>query len=302
MTLAKKFVTGALLLSTTAALVGCTGGGTGGGYVGGGSTGGGSGSTYGTYQSGSISVDTFVMALNRLEGHGSNDSYVELYADETIRSTYVGEDDWFVIWDDKYNENKAVSLQYIRSIVYYDYYSNSTALAEEFRAIERDDILAGELNGDYDGYDYEVVDYDYYTDTFVGRNSGFDYEDETTSKDVSLLAAEKEQKQFLKKAANVSLAYSVNIETAMSLVTLGEKAEQLKSKNGGELTITDQVALAGDVEKFTGATMADILAASTDKAAKDAMILKVASKIGTSAANLENKLLPELLNINTADL
>ena len=296
MTLAKKFVTGAMLLSTTAALVGCNGGGT----VSGG--GGGGGSTYGTYQSGSVSVDQFVNALNRIEGYGDNDSYVELYADETIRSTYVGEDDWFVIWDDKYSENKAVSLQYVRSIVYYDYYSNTTALAEEFRAIETDDILNGDLNGDYFGDDYEVVDYDYFTGTFVGRNSGFDYEDETSTKDVSLLAAENEQKKFFKKAANVSMAYSVNMETAMSLVTLGEKAEQMKNANGGELTIADQMALAGDVERFTGASMTDILAAATDEAAKDDMIQKVANKIGTSAANLENKLLPELLNINTADL
>lgn len=297
MSLTKKFVTGALLLSTTAALVSCTGSGT----VSGGGGGGGV-STYGSYQSGSISVDTFVSALNRIEGYGDDSSYVELYSDETIRSTYVGEDDWFVIWDDKYNENKAVSLQYIRSVVYYDYYSNSTALAEEFRAIETDDILSGELNGDYFGDDYEVVDYDYFTDTFVGRNSGFDYEDETTSKDLELIIAERDQKRFLKKAANVSLVYSVNIQTAMSLVTIGQKTEQLKIRNGGELTIADQLALAGDVEKFTGVTMADILAASTDKAVKDEMIKSVASKIGTSAANLENKLLPELLNINTANL
>lgn len=297
MSLAKKFITGALLISS-AALVSCTGGGT--VVVGGG--GGGGGSTYGTYQSGSISATTFIDALNRIEGYGDNASFIELYADETIRSTYVGEDDWFVIYDDKFDENKAVSLQYIRSIVYYDYYSNSTALAEEFRAIETDDILAGDLNGDYFGDDYEVVDYDFFTGTFVGRNSGFDYEDGASTKDVSLLSAEADQKSFLKKAANVSLAYSVNIETAMSLVTLGEKAEQMKSKNAGELTIADQLALAGDVEKFTGASMIDILAASTDEAAKDDMIAKVAAKIGTSAANLENKLLPELLNINTADL
>lgn len=293
MTLKNKLFTGAMLLSTTAALVGCNGGGTvGGGYNGGG---GGGGSTYGTYQSGSVTVDAFVNALNRIEGYGDDQSFVELYADETIRSTYVGEDDWFVIWDDKYSENKAVSLQYIRSIVYYDYYSNTTALAEEFRAIETDDILSGELNGDYYGDDYEVVDYDYYTGTFVGRNSGFDYEDGTTSKDVSLLAAEKEQMKFFHKAAKISSEYSINIASAMSLITIHEKASEAT-------TLEDQIALTGSLEKYTGASMSDILEAATDKTAREEMIKTVANNIGTSAANLENKLLPELVNINTANL
>lgn len=292
MSVSKKLLTGALLLST-AALVSCNGGGN--SKVD-------TVSTFGSYQSGNVSADQFVNALNRIEGFGDNESFVELYDDETIRTTFAGEENWFVIYDDKFDENKAVSLQYIRSIVYQDYYSNDTALADEFRAIERDDILSGELNGDFFGDDYEVVDYDFFTDTFVGRNSGFDYEDGVDTKDVSLMAAESDQKQFLNKAANVSLAYSVNIETAMSLVTLGQKVEHMKGKNGGEITTADQLALAGDIEKFTGATMTDILVAATDEAAKDVMIQKIANKIGTSAANLENKLLPELLNINTSDL
>src|SRR5690606_28970589 len=127
---ARTLLQSAALLSATTMLVSCSGGGS---------------STYGTYYSPTVSVNEFVNALNRIEGYDADDSYVELYTDETIRSTYAGEEDWFVIYDDKYNEYKAVSLQYIRSIVYYDYYSNSTALAREFRAIERDDILSGDI-------------------------------------------------------------------------------------------------------------------------------------------------------------
>ena len=136
------------LTATLAVLASCNGGGGGGGGTVGSSTGGGTtGSTYGSYSSAFVSVDSFVAALNNLESTNYQ-SYVELYADETLRSATPGEEDWFVIYDDRYNEHKAVSLQYIRAIVYYDYYSNTTALAQEFRGIENDDILNGDLFGD----------------------------------------------------------------------------------------------------------------------------------------------------------
>lgn len=279
-----------VLVGSLAVLAACTGGGT----VGGGGTGG--GSTYGTYQSPYITATEFTNALNNV-GDGSYDSYVELYTDETLRSAVIGQEDWFVIYDDKYNEYKAVSLQYIRSIVYYDYYANNTAVAEEFRAIERDDILSGEANGDYYGDDYEVVDYDSWTNTYVGRNSGFDYEDEASTTDVSLMTAEAQQKEFFQKAANISLAYNLNIETSLSLVTLGQKTEQMVGKSKGELTIADQLAFANDLERLAGVSTAEVLAAANDKEAQSELVSKIASKIGTSAANLENRILPELLGV-----
>lgn len=288
----KKHVKQLATLSTLAVLASCQGGGTSGGGYGTG------GSTYGTYQSPSVSVSQFVNALNNIEGYGKNASYVELYADETYRSLVPGQDDWFVIYDDKFNEHKAVSLQYIRSIVYYDYYSNTTALAKEFRAIESDDILSGELNGDYWGDDYEVVDYDYITNSYWGRNSGYEYEDETATSDVSLMTAELQQKEFIKKAANISMAFNVGIETSLSLVTLGEKAEKMLGKNGGELTKADELAFANDLQHLTGVTLSEVMAASKDAKAQDQVVEKIANKIGTSAANLENKLLPELLGVN----
>ncbi len=274
-------------------LASCSGGGGGGGTSGGGT----GGSTYGTYQSSSVTVSEFVSALNRIEGYGANASEVELYTDETIRSSYVGEDDWFVIWDDKYNEYKAVSLQYIRAIVYYDYYANSTALAEEFRDIETDDILAGDINGDYWGDDYEVVDWDSWTGTFVGRRSGFDYEDGAASTDVSLATAEVEQREFFQKAAKISYAFNVGIETSLSLVSLGQKAEQMLQRSSGELTAADQAAFANDLQHLAGVTLADVVAASTDEAAQSDLVNKVATKIGTSAANLETRILPELFGV-----
>ena len=282
------------LTATLAVLASCNGGG--GGTVGSSTGGGTTGSTYGSYTSAYVSVDSFVAALNNLESTNYQ-SYVELYADETLRSATPGEEDWFVIYDDRYNEHKAVSLQYIRSIIYYDYYSNNSALAREFRDIETDDILAGELNGDYWGDDYEVVDFDYWTNTYVGRNSGFEYEDEAATTDVSLMTAEVQQKEFIKKAANISFAFNVGIETSLSLVTLGEKAEKMLGKGNGELTAQDQAAFANDLQRLAGVTLAEVMEASQSEQAQSDLVGKIADKIGTSAANLENRLLPELFGV-----
>jgi len=283
------------LTATLAVLASCNGGG-GGGTVGSSTGGGTTGSTYGAYSSSFVSVDAFVAALNNIEGTNYQ-SYVELYTDETLRSLTPGQEDWFVIYDDRYNEHKAVSLQYIRSIIYYDYYSNNTALAREFREIETDDILSGELNGDYWGDDYEVVDFDYFTNTYVGRNSGFEYEDEASTTDVSLMTAEVQQKEFIKKAANISFAFNVGIETSLSLVTLGEKAEKMLGKGNGELTAQDQAAFANDLQRLAGVTLAEVMEASQSEQAQSDLVGKIADKIGTSAANLENRLLPELFGV-----
>lgn len=281
-----------VLVSGLSLLAACTGGGGGGGYVGGGN--GGGGSSQGNYQNPSITVSEFVNSLNYMD---SADSYIELYADETLRSMVAGQDDWFVIYDDLYGEYKAVSLQYIRSIVYVNYYASNDSLAEEFRQIELDDIDNGDLYGDYYGDDYEVVDYDAYTDLFIGVNSGFEYEDATGTTDVSLMAAEQQQKDFFQKAANVSLAYNLSLETSLSLVTLGQKAEAMLGKGNGELTLADQAAFASDLQNLAGVSAADVMAAANSQNAQSDLVNKIASKIGTSAANLENRILPELFGV-----
>ena len=274
------------LLAMMATLASCGGGG------GGGSTGG--GSTYGTYYSPNILASEFVNSLNSVDGTYS--SHVELYTNETLRSAAPGQDDWFVIWDAKYQEYKAVSLQYIRSITYYDYYSNNRAVASEFRSIERSDVLSGEVNGDYYGNDYEVVDR-LSSGYFEGRNSGYLYEDEASTTDVSLLAQEQEQKKFFDKAAKVSLVFNVSIETSMSMVTLGSKIEKMLSRGNGELTEQDQAAVMNDLKSLTGVSLEEMKEASENKAKKEEVLAKVAAKVGTSAQNLEQKFLPEVLGI-----
>lgn len=273
------------MLAMLAVLASCGGGGGGGG---------GGHSTYGTYYSPNILASEFVNSLNSVDGTYS--SHVELYTNETLRSQVPGQEDWFVIWDAKYSEYKAVSLQYIRSIVYYDYYANNRAVASEFRSIERGDILSGNLNGDYYGNDYEVIDR-LSSGYFQGRNSGYLYEDEATSTDVSLLAKEQEQKKFFDKAAKVSLVYNVSIETSMSMVTLGSKIEKMLTRANGELTQEDQAALLGDIKTLTGVSLEELQKAGENSVAKEEVLAKVAAKIGTSAQNLEQKFLPEVFGI-----
>jgi hypothetical protein len=251
-------------------------------------------SSYGTYYSPSILASEFVSSLNTVDGTYSTS--VQLYSNETLRSAVAGQDDWFVIYDAKYSEYKAVSLQHIRSIVYYDYYSNNRAVASEFRSIEGGDILSGNLNGDYYGDDYEVVDR-LYSGYYEGRRSGYLYEDEASTNDVSLLAKEQEQKKFFDKAAKVSFVYNVSIETSMSMITLGSKIEKMLSGANGELTEKDAAALTSDIKTLTGVSLEELQKASQDSAAKKDVLARVAAKVGTSASNLEQKFLPEVFGI-----
>jgi hypothetical protein len=271
----------------------CSGGGGGGG---GGGTGTG-GSTYGQYSSPTITANRFITALNDVDGLPADDlSELILTIDETERSQLAGQDDWFVIYDSKYDEYKAVSLQYVRSIVYYDYYSNDFSAADEFRNIETDDILDGYINGDYLGDDYEVVTLG--TDGFFyGEESGYAYEDESETTDVNLMAADSEKMKFFKQASNVSYTYSVSLETAMSLVTLGSKVESMLKKSDSELTAEDQAALMGDIENLTGVTLEEVVQAGFDNKKKEEVLEKISSKVGTTAQHLEGELLPELFGV-----
>lgn len=271
------------------ALASCGGGG-GGGVSTGGST-----STYGAYASPSILASEFVSALNTVDG--TYTTAVQLYTNETLRSQQAGQEQWFVIWDAKFSEYKAVSLNYVRTIVYYDYYSNNRAVASEFRSIERGDILAGRTSGDSYGNDYEVVDYSANSGYYEGRNSGYLYEDEAGTTDVSLMAKEQEKKRFYEKAARVSFTYNVSLETSMSMVTLGSKIEKMLSRGGGELTAEDQSALLSDLKSLTGVSLEEISQAGQDAKAKKTVLAKIADKIGTTSQNLEQKFLPEVFGV-----
>jgi hypothetical protein len=233
-------------------------------------------------------ADAFVAALSRIDGRNS---YIELYEDQSLRSYEPGQDEWIVIDDGKYGEYKAVSLQYIRTIVYVDFVRNTDALAAEFRAIEGDDINIGEYNGDYYGDDYEVVDYDPNSDLFFGRNSGYAYDDQEETTDVNLMAAVQTQEKFFKKAVAVASEYSVNISTAMSLLSLGTKVQNMKAQ--GELSSDDMEVLSKDLQKLSGISLDQVLTDPADKVLEQA-----AANLGTSAMNLKERVLPELFGIS----
>jgi hypothetical protein len=264
------------------------------------SCGGGGGTTsYGLYSSPYITANGFVNALNDVDGAPTFDeSEVILYTNETLRSAVAGEEDWFVIYDAKFDEYKAVSLQYVRAIQYYDYFSNNFSTADEFRDIENDDIFDGYTNGDLFGDDYEVVDLTL-SGTFFGRESGFAYEDEVETTDVNLMAGEKERVETAKKVMGISLAYSVSPEAAYSLASLGKKVETMIKKGAAqeELTAEDQAVLMKDLEHITGVTLEEVIAAGLTEEGKNEVYSKIATKLGTSTQKLEEKILPELFGI-----
>ncbi len=215
---------------------------------------------------------------------------------ETLRSSVPGQGEWFVIFDNSTDQYKAVSLDYIRSLLV----PVHSSLGAEFRYAATRYALAqnpintnGDPNGDY----FEVVDFNPATNTYIGRNSGFEYEDQAATNDVSLLNAEAQEKEIIRKAANLSYAFSLEIRTSLSLVTLGEKIELMLGTSNGELTPADQAAIMSDLQRLTGVTFEEVMVAAMDEKAKDDLIKKIAAKVGTSASNLENRILPELFDI-----
>lgn len=283
----KKSIISTLALLTLAS--GCTGGGT--------------SSVYDYYTTPGLSTTSFIDALNNVDGAPSYDeSEIILYTDETIRSTYSGEDNWFVIWDSEYGEYKSFSLEYLRTLTYYDYYSNSYGTAEEFRSVETNDILSGNTNGDYWGLNYEVLDFlgndIFNTPTFKGQTSGFLYEDEEESNDVSLMAGEADLKSKIQQASNISYLYNVDFKTSMALVSLGQKVEKKLGSNAGEITLEDQKELMKDITHLTGVTLDEMTSVATGSKSKEEMIKKAADQIGTSSSSLQQRMLPELFGIN----
>ena len=287
----KKLLLAMALTTTAITLNSCSGGGGGGG--------GGSTSTYGAYQSPYITATQFVNSLNDVDGTtGVNASEVTLFEDETVRSTWDSEE-WFVIYDGLRGEYKAVSLQYIRSIVYYDYYSNNYAAADEFRNIEEDDMYYGNYDGDAYGEDYEDVSYNSYDGYFYGEVTGYQYEDEVETHDVNLIASEKEELALYNKVSKISYTYKVSLETATSLAKLGDKVEGMLKKGAAqeELTAEDQAALMSDLENITGVTLEEVVAAEFDNQKKDEVMKKISTKMGTTPQQLEDEILPQLLGI-----
>lgn len=283
-----------LALAGTAILSGCNGGGGGGGST-----------TYGYYNSPYITVSGFVNALNT---HDANyfDSYLVLDTYQTDRTYQPGEDDWFVIWDEEYGRYMAVSLQYVRSITYYSYYSSNFQTADEFRNIQYDDVVINGYSGDRYGYfggeNYEFVSQDPYSGYYVGDESGMLYENEVETTDVALMASDEEMRELAKKMSYVSYTYQVSMPMALSIVSLGQKAEGMLKRGASnqELTDEDQAVLFKDLEHLTGKSIEDMLVGSTTEEGRERIFNEIASHnegTGMTAEKLENKILPELFGM-----
>lgn len=275
----KKLVFGVALLGTAISFSSCSGR-----------------STFGRYSSPYVSASQFVSGLNSYDFNFYDNSSVVLYTDETVRSAWDSED-WFVIYDGNEGVYKAVSLQYVRSIVYPAYYSNTYDLANEFRNNESQDIANGDYNGDYYGNDYEDVSYNSYDGYYYGQVTGYKYEDEVESHDVNLIASEKEELSLYTKVSKISYTYKVSLETATSLAKLGDKVEVMLKKGADqqELTNEDQAILTKDLESITGVTLEEVIAVGNDNDKKAEVLKKISSKMGTTPQNLEEHLIPELL-------
>lgn len=278
------------MLSTAAVILASCGGGGGGG-------GGGSTSTYGKYTSPTINGQQFVNALNNTDPATTPFNTLEKSEYDTLKNG------WFVYYDGKYDEYVAVDSYYIKTLSYWDYYSNNSSLAREFRDVQSDDEFDFGFIGDLYGDNYEIVDvygYDVLNDEWVyeGIVTGDLYEDEQETKDTALMAAKKEELEMFKKASDYSVAFKLPAEKALSLVTMEKEVKKMLANSAnGELSADDQKAIAKNIEHFTGKTLADFEAAKEDAASREKLIEEVAAHIGTPGSNLENVILPELLSI-----
>ena len=274
------------LLFLTIGLFSCSGGG------------GGSSTQGGFYSSPYITAQQFTNALNQVDGVGSSDTLV-LDVDSTARSQIAGEDQYFVIYDSNLSGYRAVSLQYIRALKYFDVANNDNYLtADAYRESEYYDYnVYGNFNGD--GNNYEGVTYNSSNGYFYGDVSGYAYEEGIDTHDVNLVAAEKEDLGKIKLATKISYTYSIDIKSSLSLVSFADVVSPMvkSGQASGHLTIEDQEILMHGLEKMTGVTLEEVQQ-SLLSGERDKIISKISTKIGTTSSSLENKILPELFGVN----
>lgn len=284
--MSNKSILATLILGATLASCGGGGGsGTGGSYT---------GPSKSWQTSSYISAQSFVEALNDVDGSNRYASHIVKDQYETER----GSGNWFVIYDAKYDKNVSVSLSYLRTLEYYDFYSSDYNLADEYRDVNWDDMYDSGYLGDGYGDEYEEVVYthsDFWEDYYIGLDSGKTYNDETDTYDVSLMAREAQENSLLKKAADVSATYGLEMKDSLSLVSLGVKATKMLSRSSDEMLLPeDAQALKADIESFTGATFEEFQQAQQDNAFKQELIERVSKTRNIKADSLVNRLLPDL--------
>lgn len=255
-----------------------------------------SSSTYGKYTSPYVTANGFVSALNSVDPYYYDLNTLEKDQYDSLRNNF------FVYFDAKYNEYVAVDITYLRTLAYWDYYSNNQGLADEFRNVQEDDAWDLGLIGDGWGDDYEIVDYvgsDAFGDpVFQGFDTGYYYEDEEETMDTGLMAANDEELEMFNKASLYSQAFKLPADKALSLVTMEKEVKKmLENAQNGELKEADQEAIANNIKHFTGKSIEEFMAAKDDVNTREKVIDDVANHLGTTTQNIEDVILPELLSI-----
>ncbi len=257
-----------------------------------------SSSTYGKYTSPYVSAQGFVSALNSVDPSYYDYNTLEKDEYDSLREGF------FVYYDAKYDEFVGVDLTYLRTLAYWDYYSNNQGLADEFRDVQADDAWYYDgLIGDGWGEDYEIVDFTGSYDIngnpiFVGFDSDMLYEDEEQTMDTGLMAADDSQLEMFNKASLYSQAFKLPADKALSLVTMEkEMVRMLENAQNGELQAQDAEAIANNIKHFTGKSVDEFMAAKEDLNAREKIIDDVAAHLGTTTQNIEDVILPELLSI-----
>ena len=242
--------------------------------------------TFSYHTTPSITAQRFVDALNDVDADPSDPSILK--KPESLQEGYI------VIYDAEDCHYRAVSMDFLRNLEYWATHSSDVGTASEYRHMEFDDLL-----GTYES-ERVVFDEDLSLangfDTYVGIQTGLSYEDEADHFDVALAAREAEDKSFYEKAASVSIAYNVKIESALQMVKLGQKVELMIGRTG-ELTTEDSEYVMSNLKEIAGVNSDDIMQAMTDSKKKAEVISKIAEKIGTSTQKLEDQILPELLGM-----
>jgi hypothetical protein len=259
---------------------------------------GGSGGSGGSASS--FSPQNFVSALNSTEDEKSQ---LVVLPGLTVRDRNSS-DTWFVIYDGKNHNYKAVTLQYM-----WELYKNSDN--DQYKTAQA--FRAATTFGNGDGKNYEVVSpfydkdgesvgADWYQqrsdDTYYrGRTTGLTYEDSAAITDVSLMAKMSSEAKLMDKAAKISVLYNLDIASSMTLMNLGSKIQTMISRNDNEFTEADKRELSNDVQHILGVSLSDLENSLQSSQSKKVMLDKIAEKIGTSANNLEEKILPVLFGV-----
>lgn len=242
--------------------------------------------TYSYHTTPSITAQRFVEALNSVDADPSDPSVLK--KPESLREGYM------VIYDAEDDHYRAVSLEFLRNLEYWSTHSSDIGTASEYRHMELDNLL-GMHESERVVYD-EALSLSNGFDTYVGIQTGLSYEDEIDNFDVALANREAEDKSFYEKAASVSIAYNVKIESALQLVKLGQNVERMMGRSG-ELTTEDSDSVMKNMKEIAGVDSQEIMEAMVDSKKKAEVISKIAQKIGTSTQKLEDQILPELFGL-----